>query len=69
METLKSVVNPVRQVEVRQTVVAVFEIEKEIRLENNLVIADLLRGTQRKQDEHYQASQSPGGQTALAVVM
>ena len=28
---------------------------------NNLVIADLLRGTQRRQDERYQASQAAGG--------
>jgi DNA helicase HerA-like ATPase len=42
--------------------VSIFDLsDTDSPLLNNLVIADLLRGTQRKQDEHYQASQSPGG--------
>jgi DNA helicase HerA-like ATPase len=42
--------------------VSIFDLsDTDSPLLNNLVIADLLRGTQRKQDEHYQASQLPGG--------
>jgi DNA helicase HerA-like ATPase len=42
--------------------VSIFDLsDTDSPLLNNLVIADLLRGTQRKQDENYQASQQPGG--------
>lgn len=42
--------------------VSIFDLsDTDSPLLNNLVIADLLRGTQRMQDEHYQASQAPGG--------
>jgi len=42
--------------------VSIFDLsDTDSPLLNNLVIADLLRGTQRTQDEHYQASQIPGG--------
>jgi DNA helicase HerA-like ATPase len=42
--------------------VSIFDLsDTDSPLLNNLVIADLLRGTQRTQDEHYQASQAPGG--------
>lgn len=42
--------------------VSIFDLsDTDSPLLNNLVIADLLRGTQRKQDEHYRASQSPDG--------
>jgi hypothetical protein len=42
--------------------VSIFDLsDTDSPLLNNLVIADLLRGTQRAQDEHYQASQIPGG--------
>jgi hypothetical protein len=42
--------------------VSIFDLsDTDSPLLNNLVIADLLRGTQRRQDEHYQASQKPGG--------
>jgi DNA helicase HerA-like ATPase len=42
--------------------VSIFDLsDTDSPLLNNLVIADLLRGTQRTQDEHYQASQVPGG--------
>lgn len=42
--------------------VSIFDLSStDSPLLNNLVIADLLRGTQRMQDEHYQASQAPGG--------
>jgi DNA helicase HerA-like ATPase len=41
--------------------VSIFDLsDTDSPLLNNLVIADLLRGTQRTQDEHYQASQIPG---------
>lgn len=42
--------------------VSIFDLsDTDSPLLNNLVIADLLRGTQRSQDERYQASQVPGG--------
>jgi DNA helicase HerA-like ATPase len=42
--------------------VSIFDLsDTDSPLLNNLVIADLLRGTQRRQDERYQASQTPGG--------
>jgi DNA helicase HerA-like ATPase len=42
--------------------VSIFDLsDTDSPLLNNLVIADLLRGTQRRQDERYQASQKPGG--------
>lgn len=42
--------------------VSIFDLsDTDSPLLNNLVIADLLRGTQRMQDEHYQACQTPGG--------
>lgn len=42
--------------------VSIFDLsDTDSPLLNNLVIADLLRGTQRKQDDNYQASQAPGG--------
>lgn len=42
--------------------VSIFDLsDTDSPLLNNLVIADLLRGTQRRQDERYQASQQPGG--------
>jgi hypothetical protein len=42
--------------------VSIFDLsDTDSPLLNNLVIADLLRGAQRKQDENYQASQSPQG--------
>lgn len=42
--------------------VSIFDLsDTDSPLLNNLVIADLLRGTQRMQDEHYQASQAPDG--------
>lgn len=41
--------------------VSIFDLsDTDSPLLNNLVIADLLRGTQRMQDEHYKASQAPG---------
>ncbi len=42
--------------------VSIFDLsDTDSPLLNNLVIADLLRGTQKRQDERYQASQQPGG--------
>jgi uncharacterized protein len=42
--------------------VSIFDLsDTDSPLLNNLVIADLLRGTQRRQDERYQASQQAGG--------
>jgi DNA helicase HerA-like ATPase len=42
--------------------VSIFDLsDTDSPLLNNLVIADLLRGTQRRQDERYQASQQSGG--------
>lgn len=42
--------------------VSIFDLsDTDSPLLNNLVIADLLRGTQRTQDQHYRASQQQGG--------
>ncbi|WP_448639435.1 ATP-binding protein [Geodermatophilus sp. URMC 63] len=50
--------------------VSIFDLsDTDSPLLNNLVIADLLRGTQRRQDEHYQASQRPGGATLTKTVI
>jgi DNA helicase HerA-like ATPase len=54
----------------RPGVVSIFDLsDTDSPLLNNLVIADLLRGTQRKQDEHYQASQEPGRPTLTKTLI
>jgi len=50
--------------------VSIFDLsDTDSPLLNNLVIADLLRGTQRRQDENYQASQEPGGPTLTKTLI
>lgn len=50
--------------------VSIFDLsDTDSPLLNNLVIADLLRGTQRTQDEHYQASQTPGRATLTKTLI
>ena len=50
--------------------VSIFDLsDSDSPLLNNLVIADLLRGTQRMQDEHYQASQAPGGKALTRTLL
>lgn len=50
--------------------VSIFDLsDTDSPLLNNLVIADLLRGTQRRQDERYQASQQPGGPSVTKTLI
>lgn len=50
--------------------VSIFDLsDTDSPLLNNLVIADLLRGTQRRQDERYQASQTAGGAALTKVLI
>jgi DNA helicase HerA-like ATPase len=50
--------------------VSIFDLsDTDSPLLNNLVIADLLRGTQRTQDEHYQASQTSGAPLTKVLII
>jgi uncharacterized protein len=50
--------------------VSIFDLsDTDSPLLNNLVIADLLRGTQRIQDEHYQASQASGAPLTKVLII